>query len=370
MGDATSWRRVFYVLIEEVLSMLSVESYRELSALALCPIFLLTIVGAPPLPLAAAGAERQPSGAEERRIELERRELELEKEELRLEKRRLGLEEERKKLSEEVAVREVITIQLQGEVLFDFGKAQVRPRSEQTLEKVAAVIEQFPNGQVAIVGHTDSVGAPDANLALSKARAQAVRDWLVAKGGIGAKRITVEGRGEAESIAPNETGDGADNPSGRQKNRRVEIKISEVEKRSAEVEAAMKELGARETDESLSMMLEGDVLFPFGKSTILPDAERTLQKVAVVLGQFPGGSVRIEGYSDAKGPKEANLVLSEQRAEAVKQWLVTKTSIPPEAITTKGLGEANPVAPNAKPGGADDPEGRKKNRRVEIVVMK
>ncbi len=222
---------------------------------------------------------------------------------------------------------------------------------------------------MAIVGHTDSVGDDKANLELSKARAAAVREWLASKGGLDAKRITVEGRGETEPIAPNET-DAGDNPVGRQRNRRVEIKISEVEKRSPEVVAAIEELGARETEKSLSIILQGDVLFEFGKATIVPDAEKTLKKVAIVIEQFPGGSVVIEGYTDSKGPKEANLTLSEQRAEAVKKWLAEKTSIPPASITTKGLGEADPVAPNAKPDGSDNPEGRKQNRRVQIVVTK
>ncbi len=91
--------------------------------------------------VAAAGAEKQPPTVEERRLELERRALELKKDELQLEQKRLEIDAERKKLLEEASVREVITIQLQGEVLFDFGKAKIRPGSEPTLEKVAAVIQ-------------------------------------------------------------------------------------------------------------------------------------------------------------------------------------------------------------------------------------
>lgn len=334
--------------------------------------FLFAVAVAVPLASAfAAGMTASPTDLETRRLEIERKELELEREELRLQRERLGIESEKQKLDQEKnAAREIITIQLQGEVLFDFGKAQIRERSEPTLEKLAAVIQQFPDGQVTIVGHTDSVGTPEANLQLSSARAQAVRDWLVAKGKLEPAAIAVEGRGETLPIAPNEAADGADDPAGRQKNRRVEIKIAEVEKRSPEVTAALAELGAEETEESLAIDLSGDVLFEFGKAQILPDAEKTLTKVAVVLQQFPDGVVRIDGYTDAKGPEDANRVLSQQRAEAVKHWLAGKTAIPPTAIEAKGLGEADPVAPNTRPDGTDNPDGRKKNRRVEIVLTK
>ena len=60
--------------------------------------------------------------------------------------------------------------------------------------------------------------------------------------------------------------------------------------------------------------------------------------------------------------------LSENRAGAVKSWLVQNASIAGSRITTQGWGETKPVAPNKKPDGSDDPEGRQKNRRVEIVM--
>jgi outer membrane protein OmpA-like peptidoglycan-associated protein len=60
--------------------------------------------------------------------------------------------------------------------------------------------------------------------------------------------------------------------------------------------------------------------------------------------------------------------LSENRADAVKNWLVQNASIAGARITTQVWGETKPVAPNKKPDGSDDPEGRQKNRRVEIVL--
>ncbi len=209
--------------------MRSSERYRGLSPLVPSLAVLFLTAGAAQ---AAAGANAPKTATkpiEERRLELERREIDLRQQELELEQRRAAIEAEKQKITDEAAIRDVITIQLQGEVLFDFGKSKIRPGSEATLDKVAAVLKQFPDGKIAIVGHTDAVGSAETNLALSKARAAAVREWLATKGGLDEKQIAVDGQGEAQPIAPNEFGDGSDNPAGRQKNRRVEIKISEAE---------------------------------------------------------------------------------------------------------------------------------------------
>ena len=79
------------------------------------------------------------------------------------------------------------------------------------LDKVAAVIAAFPESNVLIGGYTDSKGSPRANLALSKKRAESVKDWLVKQKDISADIITAEGLGETKPIAPN------DNPEVRQK---------------------------------------------------------------------------------------------------------------------------------------------------------
>ena len=76
----------------------------------------------------------------------------------------------------------------------------------------------------------------------------------------------------------------------------------------------------------------------------------------------------IEGHTDGKGTHPYNMKLSENRAESVKTWLVQNSSVAGSRITTQGWGETKPVAPNKKPDGSDDPEGRQKNRRVEIVL--
>jgi OmpA-OmpF porin, OOP family len=100
---------------------------------------------------------------------------------------------------------------------FDFNKATLRADSDPTLEKVLALLQARPELKLEIQGHTDNVGADDYNQKLSEARANAVVEWLRAKG-IGADRITAQGYGMKMPIADN----GSDE--GRAKNRRVELK--------------------------------------------------------------------------------------------------------------------------------------------------
>lgn len=137
-----------------------------------------------------------------------------------------------------------------------------------------------------------------------------------------------------------------------------------------EMEGTVQGLEMKETETEIKVELSGDVLFDFDKWDIRPAAEPVLQQVADIIKQYPDSNVLIQGYTDSKGSDSYNLRLSEKRAQSVKRWLVTKGGAGENKITTKGLGEANPVAPNENPDGSDNPEGRQKNRRVEITVKK
>jgi outer membrane protein OmpA-like peptidoglycan-associated protein len=136
------------------------------------------------------------------------------------------------------------------------------------------------------------------------------------------------------------------------------------------LEGALKELNAAVTPTEITIDLAADVLFDFDKADIKAAAEPSLQNLATVLKANPGATVTIEGHTDAKGADAYNQTLSEQRAASVKQWLVTKAQVNGANIATRGWGKSKPVTSNAKPDGSDDPEGRAKNRRVQIVVRK
>ena len=107
-------------------------------------------------------------------------------------------------------------------------------------------------------------------------------------------------------------------------------------------------------------------------SASVPLAQAALKNVADVIREKAKGkgAVTIEGHTDAKGSETYNQKLSERRAESVKNWLVAREGLRDVSFTTRGLGATKPVASNRKPDGNDDPEGRQKNRRVEIVVKK
>lgn len=134
--------------------------------------------------------------------------------------------------------------------------------------------------------------------------------------------------------------------------------------------APVENLQVTETETEIRIELSGDVLFDFDKADIRAEAEPVLISVADVLKQHPDAAVTIGGYTDAKGSDSYNLKLSERRAASVKDWLVANAGIRGGNLSTTGYGEANPVAPNTNLDGSDNPEGRQKNRRVEIAVRK
>lgn len=110
-----------------------------------------------------------------------------------------------------------------------------------------------------------------------------------------------------------------------------------------------------------------DALFEFDKSTLTPDAEETLKALVPLLAKAGPHPASIQGHTDSKGADAYNQTLSEKRAATVKDWLAAHGAVP-AGTATQGWGERKPVAPNEKPDGSDDPQGRQKNRRVEVVL--
>lgn len=125
-----------------------------------------------------------------------------------------------------------------------------------------------------------------------------------------------------------------------------------------------------ETATTIEVTLPADILFDFDKAEIRPTAKSALHEVAQLLHETAHGSVTIQGYTDALGGDGYNQRLSERRALAVKLWLRTNESMADMAFTAIGFGARNPVAPNLRPDGLDNPEGRQRNRRVTFVMPK
>jgi len=119
-------------------------------------------------------------------------------------------------------------------------------------------------------------------------------------------------------------------------------------------------LETRETQRGLIVNIS-DVLFDFNKYTLKPGAREKLAKVSGILLAYPGLKIQVEGHTDAIGSDEYNLKLSQQRADGVRDYLVTQ-GVPAPSVASVGLGKADPVASN------DTAAGRQQNRRVEMVV--
>ena len=120
-------------------------------------------------------------------------------------------------------------------------------------------------------------------------------------------------------------------------------------------------LKAQQTDRGMVLTV-GDVLFAPGKAEVGPGAQRSIDKLADFLKAYPKRNVLIEGHSDNVGDEGFNLKLSQQRADAVRDQLVTR-GVAPQRIRTKGYGPKFPVVEN------DSAAGRQQNRRVEVLVL-
>jgi len=115
-------------------------------------------------------------------------------------------------------VGEGIAVTFPSGILFPFNSTEILPAGKSNLQQLANSLGEYPNSDVLIVGHTDSVGTDAYNLDLSQRRAQAASAYLQSLG-VPAARLRTVGKGESEPIQPNDTEDG------RARNRRVEIAI-------------------------------------------------------------------------------------------------------------------------------------------------
>lgn len=117
------------------------------------------------------------------------------------------------------------------------------------------------------------------------------------------------------------------------------------------------------TPEKTSIAL--NVFFEFNSDKILQDYYGDLDKLGKVLTapQYSGYRIQVEGYTDSIGSDSYNRRLSERRAESVKRYLTQQFPISSDRLIVRGLGKSNPIASN------DTPEGREKNRRVEVVNL-
>lgn len=236
-----------------------------------------------------------------------------------------------------------------------------------------------PNLMVEIGGYTDNSGSYSENMSLSTQRAKFIYDHLIASG-YAAERLSYKGYGPANPIYSNKY------KSTREGNRRIEIKVlnktvhatnqlvdeSVYEQNNANVvdQEKLKKMSLtyffdnQGSNELGSVFIIDSLTFPSSMAT-LPESgygKESLDKLVQYLKTNKHVKISINGYTDASGIEENNLLLSEERAKAVYDYLVAN-GISPSRLTYKGHGSENPIAPNRYKWGRDI------NRRIEIEFV-
>lgn len=225
--------------------------------------------------------------------------------------------------------------------MFEFDKADLSDEGKAAIEEYRKTLRpELTNAYlVLVVGHTDSTGDPAYNQALSLRRAQSVADYLDSTG-VPVDKLRVVGRGSEEPIASNDTREG------RMQNRRVDI-LAVAEVRALDSmqfpSVALFERRSAELTAKGRSMLEANY----------KEAEELFSRATYV---------EVVGHTDDVGDDSYNMTLSEQRAESVRDYLVSK-GLDANKVGTVGKGESQPIASN------NTDEGRAENRRVEVLLL-
>jgi OOP family OmpA-OmpF porin len=138
---------------------------------------------------------------------------------------------------------------------------------------------------------------------------------------------------------------------------RMRANIAQVENSFSPNEARVYRQG-----DDLVISLMG-ITFPVGKSAIDPSSFALMGKVQEAIKLFPKSALIVEGHTDGDGGDSANLILSQDRADAVKQFLVSNMGLDAEKVSSIGYGETKPVASN------QNAEGKARNRRIDLVMQ-
>jgi outer membrane protein OmpA-like peptidoglycan-associated protein len=203
------------------------------------------------------------------------------------------------------------------------------------------------------IGQPAYLATQTARLAQARAAAKA-DDARVAAGQAERDRIQLEARSREVDKAQAQT-----NAAKMQANAASQEAAAATEQASR-LQAEIDQLKATPTDRGLVLTL-GDVLFDTGKSELNSGASRKLDQLAQFLSEHKDRRVQIDGFTDSVGSDSYNRELSQRRANAVKNALLTR-GIDSTRINTEGYGKAFPVASNA------ESSGRQLNRRVEVVI--
>lgn len=175
-----------------------------------------------------------------------------------------------------------------------------------------------------------------------------------------AERAAQQAQAAKESQAAAELGRARAEAEAARAREEAAIARAEAAEAIAKLQTSLADLQTEKSKRGLVVTL-GDVLFEVNGFALKPGATRNLDKIASYLRQFKNAKASIEGHTDSTGAAEYNNQLSQKRAEAVLNYLVG-VGVEENRLSAKGFGQSLPVAPN------DTPEGRQRNRRVEVVL--
>jgi len=214
------------------------------------------------------------------------------------------------------------------------GELDVQPRfDEGFLRPMQDMLERVQKQQSELRRLSQDVKDRDDQLAVLNRETQRLEQRL---GGVSEERIALQRRVDAQE--------------------RLRANVASIETSFTPSEARV----FRQGDDVVISLL--GIAFPSGRSTIGDGNAPLLAKVQRALELFPDASIVVEGHTDSNGSDSANLILSQDRADAVKQYIVSNFGRNPERISSIGYGEARPVATN------ETAEGRARNRRIDLVI--
>lgn len=136
---------------------------------------------------------------------------------------------------------------------------------------------------------------------------------------------------------------------------------AEMDKQAKELKQNIPGARVERVGEGIAVTFESGLMFDFDSDRIRPEAGDNLRALAKSLDKYPGSDLLIVGHTDQVGPASYNQKLSQQRADAARDYLVAQ-GVRRSRVGTKGMGETEPIASN------ETEAGRQQNRRVEVAI--
>ncbi|OYY95806.1 MAG: hypothetical protein B7Y41_00490 [Hydrogenophilales bacterium 28-61-23] len=227
---------------------------------------------------------------------------------------------------------------------FEIDRDDIQREEKEKLAAVGAFLTKYPDSTALIEGHTDNVGAPEYNMALSQRRADNVVRYLVENLNIAPARLTAVGYGDSRPLVDN------DSELGKRMNRRIDAVIA-----CATDIAGLTVLQPRLT---MALLIE----FDQNKADVKPQYYGDLSKVAYLLKTNPSVTATVEGHTgNLQGTPGLAMEISQQRAQNVVNTLVDNFDIARSRLSAKGFGQTRRVAYSTSL------EGQQENRRVNII---